>query len=227
LSDFAREESNTKSKSKSSDFFEAAAKFSSRINVSSLSFQEESRHIQKEYDQKYHYYGLYSISTGKPGTAAEYECFTYHLKYSKDAAETFDKQISFNGSRFTRNRPYTARQTANTSPSNPPWLNDPPPEDVIWGIGTERNASAELRNLRAAVRAVTAINSQVQEMIQDYALGSDVNLNLVKKNRQVSQIRTPKVIKIQDTLTSDGTAWQGWQLSKAEAKKVITEAMGR
>ncbi|MDR0501854.1 MAG: hypothetical protein LBH16_00885, partial [Treponema sp.] len=58
--------------------------------------------------------------------------------------------------------------------NSPDWLNDFPPEDVIWGIGIAKQSSPSMSMTTAEARARTAIarqlNTKVQAMFTDYNL---------------------------------------------------------
>ncbi|MDR0501984.1 MAG: hypothetical protein LBH16_01555, partial [Treponema sp.] len=58
--------------------------------------------------------------------------------------------------------------------TTPDWLNDFPPEDVIWGIGIAKQSSPAMSMTTAEARARTAIarqlNTKVQAMFTDYNL---------------------------------------------------------
>jgi hypothetical protein len=64
--------------------------------------------------------------------------------------------------------------TANTSTSTPDWLNDFPPEGVLWGIGIARQSSDSMSmttaEARARVSVARQLNSKVQAMFTDYNL---------------------------------------------------------
>jgi hypothetical protein len=207
-----------------SDAFKAAVKFTSRINTQNLSCYEEARHIQKEQDQKYHYYGLYSIRAGRGDTGAEREYFSYALEYSESSGrKSFAKQIAVNSSRFTRNQPYTPPRQVSSSNKVPAWINELPSEDCLWGIGTGQNTSIDAMNLMSAIRAVVSLASQVdqsiQTMITDYS-SPETNLSPeTNSSKGTSHVIVSKVIKNAHTLTGDNTLWQRWEVLKTNARE--------
>ena len=218
-----------------SQYFEGSIKCTSRINMQRLSFKEDARHVQMEHDKKYHFYGLYSISAGRTRNAAEYELFTYQAKYGDTPNETFEKQINFNGTRFTRNTPYPAIRQTNTAASGIPqpindWMIKNIPEDVLAGIGVDKNTSAEIQNIRAAMRAVTAIARQldtaVQRMVTDYndQAGKPV-VPSEEISRSLTTLAVSKFIKTHNVVSEDGTSWQVWQTAKSDVKKIINDKL--
>jgi hypothetical protein len=198
-------------------YFEGGIKCTSRINLKSISLQEESRYVQMEQDQKYHYYGLYSISTAKPGNTAEYECLTYNIKFVALPKLSFEKQINIFGDRFSHNKPFAARPNDKTKPNVPIWLNDFPTEDAIWGIGVDQCSDSETRNIISAQRSVTALTRQISSKVQA-TFTDNKNEDI---SRQISSINTFRFIKINEELTSDNSSWQLWQVTKTDAKKIM------
>jgi len=192
--------------------FETNLKCITQINIQSLSFQEEARHIQIEQDKKYHFYGLYSISNARPGVIREFESFSYYAKYENTypaSREVLQKNINFNGNRFTQNRPYVVRQTAVNSISVPVWISEMPPEDLIWGIGTADSSSMEIQNVMATIRSVTNLAEQVKSTINSTIIGNE------RTAQATTKMNISKFIKINSEFISSGT-WQKWQLLKAD-----------
>jgi hypothetical protein len=58
-------------------------------------------------------------------------------------------------------------------PNSPPWLNDLPPADEIWGIGIAKQSSEQMSMTMAETRARAGIarqlNARVEDMITDYS----------------------------------------------------------
>jgi len=210
--------------------FEGVIKCTSRINLKSISLQEESRYIQKEQDQKYHYYGLYSINAAKPGNTAEYECLTYNVKDSALPKPSFEKNINFFGNRFSHNKPFAVLPNDKTKLELPEWLNDFPPEDALWGIGVAKSSSLETQNIMSACRSVVALTRQVstilQNMLKDYGDKESNKITLEENiSRQISSMDTFGLKKIYDELCSDNSLWQLWQMTKTDAKKIVDKIM--
>jgi hypothetical protein len=55
----------------------------------------------------------------------------------------------------------------------PPWINEQPPEDILWGIGVGSEAQMQMRMIMADTRAradiARQLNTMVQNMVVDYA----------------------------------------------------------
>jgi hypothetical protein len=201
-----------------SSSFEASLRFTSQINQQALSLRQDHNIVQKETDLSYHYYGLYSISsTVESRRVPAYEFFTYYAQ-SKETQTASDVSISanFNGNRYARDI-FPARPSV-TSDVLPEWLNDFPPDDVLWGISSAAAKSLVVQNLVAQVRAVTSIaqqvNTRVQNMITPYDDGTEVAVY-----GSESVMDTSNVKKRRDTVTADGTTWHIWEYSKADAAK--------
>ena len=124
-----------------------------------------------------------------------------------------------------------AQQETHGPMNVPAWINELPPQDVFWGIGT-----AQLQNQTLAWQAATSrarrdiaeqISVQVQGMLTDYARES----GLADSSRSIQSIEnigrdlvnltisgaTP-VIREQ---TSDGTWWIRVEVSKTDTKNDI------
>lgn len=211
------------------DSFDVSLKCVSAVSLQNLSFTEEARVIQKETDNQYYYYGLYSISSAKPGNAAENRFFDYSMKYeiNNEKKETFNKRIDFNGNLFTRDKPYAERRQFMVQAGEfPQPVKDAflkAPEDVLLGAGNCLNASRESQNIFAMTRALAEISRQVntvvQEMERDY---EDKGKLIAKEKTTVSRsvFAISEAVKICDTLDGTGQNWQVWQINKnSEAVK--------
>ena len=116
-------------------------------------------------------------------------------------------------------------------PNTPPWLNDLPPSDYIWGIGIAKQSSEQQSMTFAEARGRTAIARQldtlVQAMLTDYnrdagTTGSKTALSLQEDvSRQITNIRLQNAQPIQRWKSPDGTWWYLVQYRKADAKKDI------
>jgi hypothetical protein len=112
--------------------------------------------------------------------------------------------------------------------TTPPWLNDLPPEDCLWGIGTARQTSESLSMTTAEARGRVAIarqlNSRVQAMFIDYnrdagTTGSQANLSLQEDvSRSLSHIQLSGAKPIKKWKNSDGTWWYLVEYNKANAR---------
>lgn len=199
--------------------FTANAKFTSQITIQSLSFQEETRYVQQEGDQQYHYYGLYSINDEKPKTGAEQEYFSYQLESSESDSKAFSKRITINGRHFNQNRPYTAQFAAYPKGRGrdvPQWVKDVlkvVPEDDLFGIGASKHGSVDAMNLMAATWAVAEIARQMNSSViysDDYSAGRSISSttisHVIKEHRY-----DPKIYD---------TDWQIWTLSAEDAQRI-------
>jgi hypothetical protein len=204
------------------DDFKALITCRSAVNIQSLSLREEAKEVKKEKDGKYYYYGLYSIENTLGANISEYECFSYNLKYYKDyLSDSFDKQVNFNGNRFSHSRPYEALPEV-TYHGLPNWLTELleayPAESIIQGVGTENNYSVEVQNIRCAIRAVSDIsrqlNTRVQTSVTEFKDENGKYFYQEFTTRQDSSMNTLGMYKIFDLVTEDNTMWQIWQVEK-------------
>ncbi|GHT82511.1 hypothetical protein FACS1894137_01530 [Spirochaetia bacterium] len=118
-------------------------------------------------------------------------------------------------------------------PNFPPWLNDLPPEDVIWGFGSARQSSEQMSMTTAEVRARTSIarqlNTKVDAMFTDYnrdagTVGNQAALSLQEDvTRQVSSMQLNGSKPIQRWKAPDGTWWYLVEYNKAEAQAALSK----
>ncbi|MCL2759000.1 MAG: LPP20 family lipoprotein [Treponema sp.] len=124
-----------------------------------------------------------------------------------------------------------------TGPANtPPWLNDFPPEDALWGIGTARQSSMQMSMTTAEARARVAIarqmNTKVQAMFTDYNLdagnvNNQANSSLQEDvSRQITNMDVSGARPIQRWQAPDGTWWFLVEMKKSDAKGQIASIMG-
>lgn len=106
----------------------------------------------------------------------------------------------------------------------PPWINDIPPEDVLWGVGAARMANP-VRSLETAeARARTAIardlDSRVQAMFTDYFLeAGGANTEMVESvSRQVTDMRLTGTRRVDTWEAPDGTLWVKVEYSRSAAR---------
>jgi hypothetical protein len=117
--------------------------------------------------------------------------------------------------------------------NTPQWLNDFPPEDALWGIGTAKASSDSLgmqtAEQRARVEIARQISSDVAAMFTDYEreAGGATNPAYVglKENvsRNVSNIKLSGARPIKREKTPDGTWWYLVEYKKADAQVAIKE----
>jgi hypothetical protein len=117
----------------------------------------------------------------------------------------------------------------------PEWAGNPPPEGVLWGIGTAKQSSASLAmttaEARAKVSIVSQINEKVRAMFAEYYnnmedSGNDEdktiqnNVTLEVSNMNLAQART-----IQRWQAPDGTWWCLVEYRKADAVNAVNDIL--
>jgi hypothetical protein len=128
--------------------------------------------------------------------------------------------------------PAQAAPQAVSDSSMPPWINEQPPEDVLWGIGVSSASNQQLRLDSATAGARADIARQLQTLAQGMvttyqreagglndtaALGFEESIN-----RQVAQANLQGVSREKTWTTPDNkTLWMRVKMSKADAVKSI------
>jgi hypothetical protein len=123
-----------------------------------------------------------------------------------------------------------------TAPSDqPPWLNDFPPEDAIWGIGIAKQSSPQMSMTTAEARARVSIarqlNTKVQAMFTDYNLDAgnvrnQANASLQEDvSRQITNMDVSGARPIQRWQAKDGTWWYLVEMKKSDAKNQMTSIL--
>lgn len=131
----------------------------------------------------------------------------------------------------------TSTPAAATDPAvTPDWLNDFPPEDVLWGIGTAKQSSPSMSMTTAEARARTAIarqlSTKVQAMFTDYNLdagnaGNQASTSLQEDvSRQVTNMDVSGARPIKRWQAPDGTWWFLVEMSKTNAKDQVASILG-
>jgi len=118
----------------------------------------------------------------------------------------------------------------------PPWLNDFPPEDAIWGIGSAKQSSVSMSMTTAEARARVAIarqlQSKVQAMFTDYNndagnVKNQANTSLQEDvSRQITNMDVSGARPIQRWQGKDGTWWYLVEMKKSDAKKQVSSILG-
>jgi len=121
------------------------------------------------------------------------------------------------------------------SDSTPDWLNDMPPQGVIWGIGTAKQSSPSMSMTTAEARARTAIARQldtlVQAMFTDYNLDAgnvrnQANSSLQEDvSRQITNINLSGARPIKRWQAKDGTWWFLVEYNKADARREVASIL--
>jgi hypothetical protein len=118
-------------------------------------------------------------------------------------------------------------------PNVPEWLNDFPPEDALWGIGSAKqstdNMSMTMAEARARQNIANQLSVEVQGMITDYArdagtVNNQTSLALAESvSRQVTDAKLSGVTPINRWKSPNGTWWFLLQLKKADAAKAAAD----
>ena len=127
--------------------------------------------------------------------------------------------------------------TTNSGPiTTPPWINDFPPEDVIWGIGIAKQSSASMSMTTAEARGRVSIarqlDTRVQAMFTDYNLdagnvNNQANTSLQEDvSRQITNMNVSGARPIQRWQAQDGTWWFLVEFRKSDAKAAVASILG-
>jgi len=130
----------------------------------------------------------------------------------------------------------TAAAPAAAGPiTTPEWLNDFPPEDAIWGIGTAKQSSASMSMTTAEARARVSIarqlNTKVQAMFTDYNLDAGNVKNQASTSlqedvsRQVTNMDVSGARPIKRWQAPDGTWWYLVEFKKSDAKNSVNSIL--
>jgi hypothetical protein len=127
----------------------------------------------------------------------------------------------------------TPPDTRVSDPNVPEWLNDFPPEDVLWGIGIAKQSTDNMSMTMAEARARQGIANQlsveVQGMITDYArdagtINNQTSLALAESvSRQVTEAKLTGAIPITRWRAPNGTWWFRVQLKKSDAAQAVAD----
>jgi hypothetical protein len=123
-----------------------------------------------------------------------------------------------------------------TGPTNTPeWLNDFPPEDVLWGIGTAKQSSPTMSmdtaEARARVSIARQLNTKVQNMFTDYNLdagnvNAQANASLQENvSRLVTNMDVSGARPIKKWEAPDGTWWYLVEYKKSDAKNTVASIL--
>ena len=120
--------------------------------------------------------------------------------------------------------------------TTPEWLNDFPPEDVIWGIGIAKQSSPSMSMTTAEARARVAIarqmSTRVQAMFTDYNLdagnvNAQANASLQEDvSRQITNMDVSGARPIKRWEAPDGTWWFLVEFKKSDAKTAVASILG-
>jgi hypothetical protein len=133
----------------------------------------------------------------------------------------------------------SAPQTSGTAPATaqdptlPPWIDDLPPEDVLWGIGVAKQSNLSLtrnsaRN-NAVVEIARQIDSKVKAMFTNYnrdagTTGSQANVSLQEDvSRTLTSVDLSGAQTNANWTAPDGTYWIRVAYPKANLLKTAEQ----
>jgi hypothetical protein len=129
-----------------------------------------------------------------------------------------------------------APTTAAGPVTTPDWLNDFPPEDVIWGIGSARQTSPSMSmttaEARARVSVARQLDNKVQAMFTDYNLdagnvGALANASMQEDvSRQLTNVNLSGARPIKRWQSPGGTWWYLVEFKKSDAKSAVASILG-
>jgi hypothetical protein len=111
----------------------------------------------------------------------------------------------------------------------PEWINELPPEDAFWGIGSAKMEDESLA-LEAAVSkaqwdVAAQVGTELRQIISEH-VSEEGNLIRESYTREtIKPIPFGAVINAQER-TADGTWWVRVSLQKADAREFINDAIG-
>ena len=121
-----------------------------------------------------------------------------------------------------------------SDPTMPPWVNEQPPEDMLWGIGVSSNAQQQMRMTMADSGARADIARQLQTlaqgMVTDYSReAGGINNTAAMQfqesvSRQIAQANLQGAVRDVMWTTPDGkTLWVRLKMNKADAAKTAAD----
>jgi hypothetical protein len=118
-------------------------------------------------------------------------------------------------------------------PNVPEWLNEFPPEDILWGIGSAKQSTDTMSMTMAEARArqniAYQLSVEVQGMITDYArdagtINNQTSLALAESvNRQITDAKLTGAVPITRWRAPNGAWWFRVQLKKSDAAQVAAD----
>ena len=122
------------------------------------------------------------------------------------------------------------------SKNTPPWFDDFPPEDVLWGIGTaklsDRSQAMAFAENQGRVAIARQLDAKVQAMLTDYFLSAGNANNpastQLKENvsRTITNMNVSGAKPIKKWEGPDGTMWYLLEMKKADAKSSVASILG-
>ncbi|MCL2602739.1 MAG: hypothetical protein FWD91_08005 [Treponema sp.] len=131
-----------------------------------------------------------------------------------------------------------AVSTGVSDPTMPPWVNEQPPADVLWGIGVADNVQMQMRMTMADSRARQDIARQLevlaQGMVTDWAreAGGISNAAAAQFQESVSRQVTQSTLRgvVRETMWTapdNKTLWVRVSMSKTDASRVAADEVAR
>jgi len=132
----------------------------------------------------------------------------------------------------------SAPATGVTDPSMPPWINEQPPEDVLWGIGVADNVQMNMRMTMADSRARQDIARQLevvaQGMVTDWAreAGGMTDAAVAQFQESVSRQVTQATLRgaareTMWTAPDNRTLWVRVEITRADAAHTAADEITR
>jgi len=119
-------------------------------------------------------------------------------------------------------------------PTQPPWLNDQPPGDMLWGIGSADTGPLQLRLVTAESRARQDLVRQIQVLVEAMVLsyprkdgpGDDASRFQESVSRHLSHTTLQGSFRDASWVSPDGkTCWVRLAMSRADADGVISDSV--
>ncbi|MDR1419887.1 MAG: caspase family protein [Treponema sp.] len=200
------------SRKEAQESFTASLKFGSRVNIRNDFLRAEAGFMQREEDRRYHYYGLFSTRAGAAGAASvpEHEFFACSVEAErKDGGDKrLKKAVNFNGNRYNRDRA-PLPVSDNGGPNMPEWINDPSPDDCLWGIATANEGDSVIDSLMAQSRALSSLSFQRNQKMEYPKYEPEIQIS-----QQITNSTLRGALKIKDYVGSDATTWHLWEIPK-------------
>ena len=127
---------------------------------------------------------------------------------------------------------------AAADPTMPPWVNDVPPENVLWGIGVADNVLINMRmdvaDSRARQDIARQLNTVVHGMVVDYAreAGGIADAAVVQFQETVSRQVTEATLRgvhrdVMWTAPDGRTLWMRVRMNKVDASMAAADEITR
>jgi hypothetical protein len=125
--------------------------------------------------------------------------------------------------------------TAPTQATTPDWLEDIPPEDVLWGIGVAKLPSASesmrIAEARARVAIARCLNARVESVFKSYLIDYIGEYDFAKDSlyeeisRQIPNMDFSSARPIKRWQANDGTWWYLVEYRKSDAMNMVASIL--